>query len=54
MLLSFDPQVVLFSLKVMGLGMAGIFLSILVLMLVLKLLTVLFPQKKKRKSEDSK
>ena len=44
--MNFDVNAFLDSFRVMGLGMLGIFMVIIVLMVLLKIMTLIFPEKK--------
>ncbi len=46
--MNFDVNAFLDSFRVMGLGMLGIFMVIIVLMVLLKIMTLIFPEKKDR------
>ena len=46
--MTFDVNAFLDSFRVMGLGMLGIFMVIIVLMVLLKIMTLIFPEKKDR------
>lgn len=46
--MDFDFNAFLDSFRVMGLGMLGIFMVIIVLMVLLKIMTLIFPEKKDR------
>ena len=46
--MNFDVNAFLDSFRVMGLGMLGIFMVIIVLMVLLNIMTLIFPEKKDR------
>ena len=46
--MNFDVNAFLDSFRVMGLGMLGIFMVIIVLMVLLQIMTLIFPEKKDR------